>query len=167
MKNIIIGLCAALVLYGAQAFGCGHQECVEYYINGDANGRLHDDLLFPVYRTPCTKSFSTPKLIADEEIFGMGKKDSSLSPGLLRDLVWPKENLLFRDKLLKDLFPAIMPDEDFLKGIVFTPTKPFEYFIKPVLVSTETTEAGTASSLVTETTEAGAASAALPQTTDK
>lgn len=26
MRNIIIGLCAALVLYGAQAFGCGEDE---------------------------------------------------------------------------------------------------------------------------------------------
>jgi hypothetical protein len=84
MKNIIIGLCAALVLYGAQAFGCGHDECREkYWTSGTIDGA---PVWNPVYKTPCTRSFSDRKEQEDEGIFGMGKKYSTLSPELLRDL---------------------------------------------------------------------------------
>jgi hypothetical protein len=64
--------------------------------------------------------------------------------------------LLFRDKLLKDLFPAIKPDENLLKYLVLTQIERNEDLLKPIFVPTETTEAETSS-----------APTALSQTTDK
>ena len=104
MKNTIIGLCAALVLYGAQTFGCGHEECVEFTKGGTING---EPVWTKVYRKQCTQSFSGNKNRGFGAIPEMDEKVPPLS----------QNN---NQKLLLDLqreSQETNPDKDFLNII--------------------------------------------------